>query len=234
MLIPFVHSVPYRGWRLALSTTCVKLLTCTLVISLTSCAYLKDRTLDQCKTHAYVETVLEDYLSRRYQSGAPVRMGIIPLAVSANLTQRPFQYRGLGNTLAYQLHAHFLNRETVPIVEVLNREDWPGKKEEFYTGNFGALSQAREAGYDLILVGIVDHYNPFSEITASTKLIEVESGVTIWYGKTTAHTMRRDYHRGADYLGIEDRNPSKTFADDLEPHLTKCIANEILSVNRNL
>jgi hypothetical protein len=210
----------------------VKLLTIAFVVSLTSCAYIKQRTLYECKTHAYVETVIEDYLSRRYQSTAPVRMGIIPLVVSVNLTQKPFQYRGLGNELAYQIQAHFLNRETVPIVEVLNREDWPGKKDEFYTGNFGALSQAREAGYDLILVGIVDDYNPTTEIVASTKVIEVESGITLWYGKTTSHTISKGYQRTADYLGIEEHNPSKSFGTELSQELTKCIANEILSTNR--
>jgi len=210
----------------------VKLLTIAFVVSLTSCAYIKQRTLYECKTHAYVETVIEDYLSRRYQSAAPVRMGIIPLVVSVNLTQKPFQYRGLGNELAYQIQAQFLNRETVPIVEVLNREDWPGKKDEFYTGNFGALSQAREAGYDLILVGIVDDYNPTKEIIASTKVIEVESGITLWYGKTTSHTLSKGYLRAADYLGIEEHNPSKSFGAELSQELTKCIANEILSTDR--
>ena len=160
-------------------------------------------------------------------------MGIIPFVVPANLTQKPLQYRGLGNEMAFQLQAHFLNKEVIPISEVLNREDWPGKKDEFYTGNFGALSQAREAGYDLILVGIVDSYNPFAEVIASTKLIEVESGVTLWYGKTTAHTMRRDYERGSDYLNLEDRHPSHSFGEKLTETLTKCIANEILSEKRS-
>ena len=232
MLIPFVHSVPYPRWWKAMMSLCVKLLTFMLVVSLTSCAYIKQRTLFECKTHAYVETVLEDYLSRRYQSGAPVRMGIIPLVVSVNLTQKPFLYRGLGNELAYQIHAHFLNNEAVPIVEVLNREDWPGKKDEFYTGNFGALSQAREAGYDLILVGMVDEYIPTSHITASSKIIEVESGITIWYGKTTAQTTSGAYLKAADYIGIEKRDPSKSFGGELSQELTRCIAKEILSKNR--
>jgi hypothetical protein len=231
---PFLISAPYPWWFYTAKRLCVRLMTLVAVVSLTSCAYLKDHTLDQCKTHAYVETVIADYLSTRYQSNSHVRMGIIPFAVPANLTQKPFQYRGLGNEIAFQIQAHFLNEEVIPISEVLNREDWPGKKDEFYTGNFGALSQAREAGYDLIFVGNIDAYNPFGELTASTKLIEVESGVTLWYGKTTAYTHRRDYMRGADYLNLEDRKPSETFGEVLTSTLTKCIVKEVLSEERGM
>lgn len=231
-MIPFLNSTPYP-WRSNLfARVRVILMTLVSVVSLTSCAYLKNRTMEQCKTHAYVETVIEDYVSRRYDSNAPVRLGIIPFVVPANLTQKPFQYRGMGNELAFQIHAHFLNRGTIPIVEVLNREDWPGKKDEFYTGNFGALSQARESGYDLILVGMIDGYNPYAEVTASTKLIEVESGVTLWYGKTTAFTERKDFERASDYLNIEDRRPSRSYGEALTAKLTECIAGEILSRHR--
>lgn len=226
---PFLISAPYPWLSASAQRVIVILLTLTTVVSLTSCAYLKDRTLDQCKTHAYVDSVLEDYLSTRYQTNSQVRLGIIPFVVPANLTQRPFQYRGLGNELAFQLQAQILNQDVVPITEVLNREDWPGKKDEFYTGNFGALSQAREAGYDLILVGIVDSYNAFAEVTASAKLIDVESGVTLWYGKTTVHTRRRDFDRGEDYLNIEDRHPSQSFGGIMIDLLSKCIAKDILS-----
>ena len=232
-MIPSFNSVPYRRWRRRAARLCVRILTLLPVVSLTSCAYLQDRILDQCKTHAYVETVIEDYLTQRYQTGAPVRLGIIPFVVPANLTQKAFQYVGLGNQLAYDVHRQFLNHSVIPIVEVLNREDWPGKKDEFYTGNFGALSQAREAGYDLILVGIIDNYNPYLEATVSTKLIEVESGTTLWYGATTVHTYRRDYHRGIDYVGIEDRRPAESYGQELKERLSTCITNEILSRQRN-
>ncbi len=232
-MIPFLKSAPYPWRLLSIGRVCVIVMTLASVASLTSCAYLKNRTMEQCKTHAYVETVVEDYVSRRYDSNAPVRLGIIPFVVPANLTQKPFQYRGMGNELAYQVHTRFLNRGTIPIVEVLNREDWPGKKDEFYTGNFGALSQAREAGYDLILVGIIDSYNPYAEATASTKLIEVETGVTLWYGKTTAYTYRKDFERGTDFLALEDRRPARSYGAELTEKLTDCIAGEILSVHRN-
>lgn len=231
-MIPFLNSVSYLRSMLPFGRLCVSLMALLSVVSLTSCAYLESRTLDQCKTHAYIETVVEDYVTRRYDSNAPVRLGIIPFVVPANLTQKPFQYRGFGNELAYQLHANFLNREVIPIVEVLNREDWPGKKDEFYTGNFGALSQAREAGYDLVFVGIIDQYNPYAEATASTKLIEVETGRTLWYGKTSAYTLRADYNRGIDYLAIEDRRPAESFGRELSERLTQCITAEVFSRHR--
>jgi hypothetical protein len=238
MKIPFVFSISYRHQTLQHLIRRVVLLTHSAVILMTSslitgCAFIKNRSLDHCKTHAYVEMNLEDYLSQRYQKGSPVRLGIIPFATSVNLAQRPFQYRGFGNEIASQVQTHFLNRGTVPISEILFREDWPAKGTEFFSGNFGAISQAREAGYDLILVGVIDRYDPYREIVASTKMIEVESGMTIWYGETTAYTLRRDAQRSLDYLNLEDRKPSQNMSRELQRTLSKCISNEIHSRERD-
>lgn len=227
-----MSSNAYRSTGSYLNRCRVTILTLAVALLSTSCSYIEQRTLDQCKNHAYVETVLEDYITTRYHSNAPVRMAIIPFTVPANLTGDAYRYAGLGNELAYRLHADFLNKGIVPIVEVLDRQDWPRKKDEFYTGNFGAIAQAREAGYDLVLVGVIEEFNGIYQAVSSTKIIEVESGTTLWYGKTIATTERRDFMRGLDYVGIQDRKPANDFSDELIEKLIRCISKEIYRTDR--
>lgn len=232
-------TLPTSTYRVRPQCRCVIFLTVFTTVVLTSlalssCSYLKSRSLDSCKTHAFVETQIEDYLTRRFNTGAPVRMGIIPYTVPANLSGIVNQYPGLGNELARLTHAQFLNREIIPITEVVNRDDWPRKKDEFFKGNFGALSQAREAGYDLIFVGLVENLAFNKKLILSTKMIEVESGITLWYGRTIVTTDRRDYDRTADYLNFEDRDPSASHQDLLVETAASCTVKEVLADHRGM
>ncbi|RMG41457.1 MAG: hypothetical protein D6719_08545 [Candidatus Dadabacteria bacterium] len=120
-------------------------------------------------------------------------MAIIPFTVPANVTSRGNQFPGLDVQLAYKVHSEFLRSGRVPIVEVLNRQDWPGKRDEFFNGNFGAIEMARAAGYDLVLVGFVDNMTSLDQMSSYTKVIETETGMTIWYGRVTARTKRDQY-----------------------------------------
>lgn len=207
----------------------VKLLTLCSLLGLVSCSLTQQYALDRCNSRAYLRNVVADYLSSRYDSGAPVRLGIIPFSVPANLASRGTEMPGLGNELAWKVRNEVVELDTIPIVEVLNRQDWPSKKDEFNTGNFGAIAAGRDAGYDLILVGNVKALSSFDTMSAETKLIEADSGITLWSGLSTANSYKRGINRELSSMFLEKEDPSKLDTSGLINDLASCIARDILS-----
>jgi hypothetical protein len=114
-----------------------------------------------------------------------VRVGIIPFSAPVNIAYAGSEFPGLGMELTEELQRRLMETGALPIVEILNRQDWPGKKEEFNTGNFHALVMARDAGYDLIIVGSVERVNDLKTLAAMVRLIEVESGTTVYVGRSS-------------------------------------------------
>lgn len=186
---------------------------------------------DPCKTRAYLDGSLLDHVNRRFHSHAPVRMAIIPYSAPANLAGYDNELPGVGNNIAWQLHAEFLHHNELPIVEVLNRQDWPGKKEEFYTGNHGALSLARSAGYDLVLVGSLNELRQIDTMAADTKIIEAESGLTLWYGRTSVQTSKQNLERNRNWYTLSESDPNNLYLNELVTTLAQCIAASALGAD---
>ncbi len=193
------------------------------------CSLINDRYGETCKTRAYTRTILSDYVSTRFVSGSPVRMAIIPFSSPANISMNSIERPGVGNELAWNVHARMLGTDTVPIVEMLNRQDWPGKKEEFFTGNFRAIEYARAAGYDLVMVGAVDEMRSLDSVSAYTKVIDTEAGITVWYGKTDVNTRRDDLNEFTSTIGLTKKRPDLLYTDDLYNKLAKCIVKAVTS-----
>ncbi len=206
----------------------LKLVTLCAILLQAGCAYLEDRYGESCKSHADIRQGVMDYITRRYPSGAPVRLGIIPFSVPANLTTTNNELPGLENTLTRKIYSALIDYQEIPIIEILNREDWPGKKEDFFTGNHGALKIARDAGYDLVLVGSVEPLTSLTSMTAYSKLMDTESGVTIWFGKSTVDTHRRRMQNSAAYIGLENRRPDKIFTSSMTEELARCVAKAVM------
>ncbi len=196
-----------------------------------ACSFINSQFRESCNSRAHVQIVLADYISRRYSSRSPVRLAIIPFSVPANLTSRGQNQPGLENELAARVQQYLLANGTLPIVEVFNRQDWPGKKGEFFTGNFGALAMAREANYDLVLVGLLDGMRDIDTMTAHAKLVEVESGITLWYATSTASSKRSNLDSVADSLWINAREPNRLYIDKITDKLADCIVDSLLSEN---
>ncbi|MBX7143322.1 MAG: hypothetical protein K1X79_02615 [Oligoflexia bacterium] len=207
----------------------VKLLTLSTILGLVSCSLTQQYVLDRCNSRAYLRNVVADYLSSRYDSSAPVRLGIIPFSTPANLASRGTEMPGLGNELAWQVRSEIVDLDTIPIVEVLNRQDWPSKKDEFATGNFGAIAAGRDAGYDLILVGKVQPIVSLDKLSAETKLIEAESGITLWSGVTTASSYRRGVNSELSSIYLAKEDPTIMDTAGLVRDLASCIARDIMS-----
>jgi hypothetical protein len=209
--------------------TTVKFLTLFASFTLASCSLIYERYAESCKTHAYINQELQQFITSRFHYNSPVRMAIIPFSVAANLTAKDSERPGLGNEIAWQVQAQLLESKAVPIVEVFNRQDWPYKKEEFFTGNFGGIDMAREAGYDLIMIGYVEPQNSIYEITSFVKILDAESGVTVYYGKVLAETTRPKMDDVADTLLMGDKVPALTFAHELEEKISTCIGEAVLA-----
>lgn len=206
----------------------VKSLTLFTAFFLCSCSYINSFYEEECNFRAYLRSPLEDYLTRRYDTKAPVRMAVVPFSAPANLAAQNTEHPGLGNQLAWALKDEMLAAGIVPIVEILNRQDWPGKKEEFFTGNFGALAMARAAGYDLVLVGYINQIGSLTKLSAQTKLMEVETGITIWNGVSTVTTDRPGHEKMMAKWWYSTRRPDKLYMGDLRAKLAGCIRDSIL------
>jgi hypothetical protein len=208
---------------------CVKGLTLVLLSCLSGCALTQQYLLDRCKTRAYVRSIIPDYLSTRFHSQSPVRLAILPFTAPANLAYRGPEIPGVGNIIARQLHAELVASNQFPIVELFNRQDWPGKSDEFSTGNFGALRTARDAGYDLVLTGKVLPVQAIDKMTVEFKLIEVEGGITIWYGNTVARTHIQQSQKELGFFGFGQETPSNIGTNELASTSAACIAAAITS-----
>ena len=200
----------------------------TLTLMLPGCAFLNRHVGESCKTRAHVRTDFEGYINQRFNPQSPVRMAIIPFASQANLAGRDNELPGLGNQLAWAVQRELLATEVFPIVEVFNRQDWPGKKEDFFAGDFGAINYARDAKYDLVMVGYLEPLSRIDTWIIHTKVIDVDAGVTLWFGTTTAWTQRADMLEVSSTFGLTDRRPDLLHTTPLIDEAARCISYDML------
>lgn len=138
----------------------------------------------ECKIQAYVNAVLPSYLSNRYHSEKPARSAVVPFDVPESFAPGGVQSMHYGRELANILQRELLRSAEMGIVEVFNRDRWPGKRSEFFTGNHGAISLARNAGYDFVVVGYLDEVVDDKALTFFTKVIDTSNNITVWYART--------------------------------------------------
>ena len=200
-----------------------------IILTFSGCALIERRYGETCNTRAYVVTDVEGYLRTRYQRNSPVRLAIIPFTTPANLTPYdPQAVPALGNQFAWRVQAEFLRKQTFPIIEVLDRQDWPGKKDEYFTGNRGALESALNAGYDLALVGSIDQMYRADTYVVNTKLIDIESGITLWYGRHEVTTNRDEMEETSGFFGLTNQRPDLYWHNALLEKGARCIVSEVL------
>jgi hypothetical protein len=183
---------------------------------------------ESCQSHAYTQIPILEFISKRYTPNAPVRIGVVPGTAPANMSSLYIEQPSAGNQLAWRIQQDLLNYGQLPIVEVLNRQEWPGKKDEFFTGNFGAIRYAREAGYDIVIVSWIEPMRSPDTMTAFAKAIDVESGTTIYYGKSTAISNRQEYKNSVANLGILRRTPAEFPTSYVMDKLGQCVSQAIM------
>ena len=190
--------------------------------------YIEKPFQESCQSHAYTQMVLLDYIQNRFAPNAPVRIGVLPATAPANMNHFYYENISGGLILSNRIHQDLLNWGTLPIVEMFNRSEWPGKREEFFSGNFKAIRSAREAGYDFVVISYIEPMRDTENLSALTRVIETSSGTTIYYGKSTAHSMRQDYNRVSSGMGLSRTNPSQVPLNDLFEKLGQCISQAIM------
>jgi hypothetical protein len=183
---------------------------------------------DDCNTRAYVRTDIPGFIDQRFKGGTTARMAVIPFVTQANFTAQNSESPGVSDQLAWSVHRELLGYDTLPIIEVFNRQDWPGKKDDFFTGNFGALTLARDAGYDLVLVGYLEKITRLDEWTVHTKIIDVDSGTTLWYGTSRVTNNRADLLEVSSTMGLTDRRPDMLDTKQMTDRAAICIAHDIM------
>lgn len=199
----------------------------TLAASSVGCAALRNEYGETCKTRAYVRSSLPAYVSGRYAGNAPVRFGVIPFSVPVNLASQGLYFPGLGYDVAQRLQAELLDKEVFPMVELLDRRDWPRKTEEFYSGNHGALERARAAGYDVVVVGMVNPIVGTDKLSADVKVMEAETGITLWFGKTEVKTRRPDFYAVENFFELRHHRPAQLDFPAMTNELAGCISDQL-------
>ncbi len=176
-----------------------------------------------CNSRAHIEGELDEFITSRYHSNMPARLGVVPFITQANLAERSSELPGLGNELTSRVQTELLTSGVVPIAEVLNRQDWPRKKEEFSTGNFGALRFARDAGYDLALVGFVQPIKSINRFISTIKILDTESNITVWSGEIVTEVYTRRATWVERWLSLRADKPSHLPTARLTEYHAKCI-----------
>ena len=183
---------------------------------------------ESCNTRAYVRTDLPGFIDQRFKGGVTARMAVVPFVTQANFTAQNSELPGISDKLAWTVQRELLGYDTLPIIEVFNRQDWPGKKDDFFTGNFAALSLARSAGYDLILLGYLERISRLDEWTIHTKIIDVDSGTTLWYGTSRVTTNRHDMYEVSGFFGVTSQRSDMLYTEQMVNEAGHCIARDIM------
>lgn len=208
------------------------LLSLALSSLLSACSLFKSPidTLD-CKIHTYIEQDFGDYLSERFNSDsaspAPVRMAIIPFDVQETFAQLGPDSRNFGRELAKNFLLYFQQEGIVPIVELFNRDRWPGKRSEFFSGNYRAISLARDAGYDLVLIGFLEDLNNDTSLNLHTKIIDTANGVTLWNARTTVSSSQRLLERELRKVNLGIEKPAAFYFPERGEKVAQCTVERI-------
>ncbi|HMO16561.1 MAG TPA: hypothetical protein PKA63_02035 [Oligoflexia bacterium] len=181
-----------------------------------------------CKFRAYINNPFVDYVSSRFEKDNVPRVAIIPFDVPENFSP-PFNPNlRFGHRLAQSLQEGFLARGESMIIEVFNR-DWPGKRIDFSAGNFQAIRQARDAGYDFVVVGLMEEFTNDLKMRVHTKVIDTDNSITVWYGTTDVTSNARSSRKFLN-IGSKGLYPMRDDLYEIEPRIdrfSECTAAEI-------
>lgn len=175
-----------------------------------------------CKTWTYAGGSLGDYITQRYHSQQLVRAAIIPFDVQETFAPPGNESRHYGRELARKFQMELSAAEVVPIVQLFNVDRWPGKREEFFEGNYQAIAFARDAGFDLVVVGYLEELRNDEELVLYTKVIDTSNYVTIWSGKTVSFSRARRLNKALEQTRLLKDRPDLFDFPERTNELTTC------------
>lgn len=182
-----------------------------------------------CKMHAYINAVFPDYIKSRYNNMIRVRLAVLPFDVPESFASNGAYAPNYGLDIARDLVGELYRSGQVSIVELLNRDRWPGKKEEFFTGNYGAIQIARDAGFNFVMVGQMAAIQDSKQLRFYSKLIDTTNSMTIWYGQTEIATSEPAVRRMLTELTLAHAEPSQLDFAGRVLEFASCTVNEIFN-----
>ncbi|MCB0358615.1 MAG: hypothetical protein KDD44_03240 [Bdellovibrionales bacterium] len=181
-----------------------------------------------CKIRTFVDQDLLDYVSERYHSKQSVRYAIIPFDVPETFARAGDDSHHFGRTLARLFQEEFLRSGELGTIELFNRDRWPGKRDDFFTGNYQAMEYARNAGYDMVILGHMEDIRDPEEFSVYTKVIDLSNNITIWFAKTTVYSRERTVNRLLSTTRVIPRRPEMFYFDERSAELSRCTVFELL------
>ncbi len=216
-----------------LNHSLINLFLVVLSINLNGCSMTKlPYNMEDCKIQAYVDQIVPNYISERFKKDNIPRIAVIPFEVPVNFSPAMNPRLRLGHDLASGFQRYILQTEEKVIVELFDRGEYPGKKMDFSTGNFIALNQARDAGYDFIFIGYMDEIKNDLTLRVHTKLIDTENSTTVWYGTTDVMSRSRPARGFLDFLSrgyYHDRQDLFEIPERIEM-LEQCTATRVFTI----
>ncbi len=212
---------------LILSLTIPLLLGCSVVTKYTK----KIFPTKECKIRTYTEQNLLDYLTSYDYLENQLRFGVIPFNVPETFAPPGNDNVHYGREIAKKFTLELQAKGELPIIELFNRDRWPGKREEFFTGNYKALEYGRLAGYDFVVVGYMEDIVNDNELGVYCKIIDTTNGITIWSSYTVLTSNKRFYREAAakvTYGNIPNRPDLFHFPERLD-ELAKCTVDKMFS-----
>ena len=170
-----------------------------------------------------------EYITNQFYSENPIRLAIIPFSAQENFSRVNSNLPSIGSEMARYAQAYLLESGEVPVVEIFEPRAWPGKRDEFFTGNPQAINLAREAGYDFIFIGYLERLQSYTKLSLLGKLIDVQNGITIWYGKSDLGEIKYKTHQGDIWGWFGERRLDKIDLNAQLQTVTKCLVNNALS-----
>jgi len=96
-------------------------------------------------------------------------------------------------------------------------------------GNFQAIRLAQDAGFDFIFVGYLERLQHHTKLSLLGKLIDVQNGITIWYGKSELGEIKYKTHQGDIWGWFGERRLDEIDLNANLQKITKCLVNDALS-----
>lgn len=173
-----------------------------------------------CKNRASISINLKNYVKKRYKKEKFVRLGIMPISIPENFSARRIDDQDFGEILSHKYQYYLLRSGVFSSVELIQKPEWPGKKEEFFGSNVTAITIARHMGLDFVMLGYLSPKRSIKEMAISSKIIDVNTGVTVFYGETSVENQNYDQDLFSRFFNKKD--PSDFKFGEMTDNLIAC------------
>ncbi len=172
---------------------------------------------------------LMDYLNSQDYWQKQSRLGIIPFDVQESFAPAGDDSLHFGRRLARLFRQEIQATGEMPITELFNIDRWPGKRDEFFAGNYRAIQLGREAGYHFVMVGYLEDIVDASSLRLYTKIVDTENGITVWSGRTTVSTNVRWWREELSRTRVIQDRPDMFRFQERSEMLAECTVKEMFS-----